>query len=169
MLLVLYSSTRCSQYFGMAPSPAATFAVLWHSLAPHGDVTDHVNPLTRHTQLYCYLIALSHPVTHRVRLGGGRGGVAATRADSNSTQRRSTLARVVQHGWCSPWQGLRAFTRLAEAGWLDSGLGGRNGGSRHARIAVLSWSRSRDVCPFASAPLSRCFRTSGPANGSETK
>ena len=26
-----------------------------------------------------------------------------------------------------------------------------------------------DVCPFDSAPLSRCFRTSGPANGSETR
>ena len=126
----------------MAPSPAATFAVLWHSLAPHGDAPDHVNSLTRHTQLYCCLTALSHSVTHRVRLGGGRGGAAAALADSNSAQRQSTLARAVQHGWRSPWRGLRAFTRLADAGWLNSGLGGRNGGVGTPGSAVLSWSRS---------------------------
>ena len=129
----------------MAPSPAATFPVLWHSLAPHGGAPDHVSPLTRHTQLYCCLIALSHPITQRVRLGGG-GGAAAALADSNSAQRWSALARTVQHGWRTPKLRLRALTRLAEAGWLDSSLGGRNGGCRHARIAVLSWPRGGG-CP----------------------
>ena len=145
MLLVLYSSTRCSQYFGMAPSPAATFTILWHSLAPHGGALDHGNPLTRHTQLYCCLTALSHQSPSESDSEGGGGAVAAL-ADSNSAQWGSTHVRTVQHGWRSPWRGLRAFTRLAEAGWLDSGLGGRNGGVGTPGSAVLWWSRSGE-CP----------------------
>ena len=88
------------------------------------------------------MTALSHSVTYRVQLGGGRGGTAAARADSNLAQRRSTLACTVQHGWRSSWRGLRAFTRLTDAGWLNSGLGGRNGGVGTPGSVVLSWSRS---------------------------